>query len=132
MARRTPLAPLTGQPSAIDQSVGGAVEPSERAYAGPASVFTKYAGRHDAPKQFLCNFVMLKIRYSIWELLLNADVETHSFHQRFSKTFCAVKVYSEIEAILESAAVNRTRGFIPASSVILQELGEFAGHLTPK
>ena len=75
---------------------------------------------------------MLKISYSIWESLLKVDVETHSFHQRFCKTFCAVKVYSEIEAILEGAAVNPTRGFIPASFVILQELGEFAGHLTPK
>src|SRR5260370_40128117 len=53
-----------GTGEAGDASVGAL----ERAFAGPTSVFTKYAGRHDAPKQFLCKFVMPKIICSIWEL----------------------------------------------------------------
>src|SRR6266404_561262 len=46
--------------------------------AKSASIFTEYAGRHEAPEKFLCNFVMFKICCPIWELLLKADVEAHS------------------------------------------------------
>ena len=41
--------------------------------------------------------------------------------------------FLEQAEVPEGAAVNPTRGFIPASGVvILQELGEFAGRLTPE